>query len=44
MEEQLKVYESPEMEVILVDDNDVITASAPGLGGGNMVDNPFGQF
>lgn len=37
--EQLKNYESPEMEVILIDDSDVITAS--GLGGGIDVDNPF---
>lgn len=36
MEEQLKVYESPEMEVILVDNSDVITAS--GIGGGEDVD------
>lgn len=37
--EQLKNYESPEMEVILIDDSDVITAS--GLDGGIDVDNPF---
>lgn len=37
--EQLKDYESPEMEVILIDDSDVITTS--GLGGGIDVENPF---
>lgn len=39
--EQLKSYESPEMEVILIDDSDVITAS--GLGGGIDVVNPWGS-
>lgn len=38
--ERFKDYESPEMEIILVDDSDVIITS--GLGGGGDVESPFG--
>ena len=37
--EQLKKYKSPEMEIILVDDSDVITASV--IGGGFGGTDPF---
>ena len=37
--ERLKDYESPEMEIILVDDSDVIITS--GLGGGGDEPDPF---
>lgn len=40
--EQLKDYESYEMEIIFVDESDVITSS--GIEGGNEGDNPFGDF
>lgn len=36
---QMKDYESPDMEIIVVEDCDVITTS--GLGGGNDGPNPF---
>lgn len=38
--EQLKVYECPEMEIILVDDADVIVTSAVG-GKDGVVEYPF---
>ncbi len=42
--EQIIEYESPEMELILVDDSDVITLSLDGFGqgGGIDIDNPWG--
>lgn len=39
--EKSKYYESPEMEIILVDDSDVITASGPATGGSHEDDDPF---
>ncbi len=39
--DQMKDYESPDMEIIVVEDSDVITTS--GLGGGIDIDNPFEQ-
>ena len=37
--DQMKDYESPDMEIIVVEDSDVITTS--GLGGGIDASNPF---